>query len=734
MHTKQCFVFLLFLMAAVVVQAKDSLAGHACWHRECSDTSYIGKLSLDLQMKTAKTRRWHPTNRHEVMPIRPDEKQHASTSRHTHVIMKLRGNDTDFVIDSLRRSGITVYGRLGNFVTASLPVGDIGRVAACRHIQGITSGGRAQVATDKSRVMCHVDEVLHAVEGDTTGLPRAFTGKGVTIALIDTGFDFQHPAFKDAEGRLRIKAVYNPYGGAGNAAYDQEGSLLPGTVYDTPELIARLTADRQGESIEDGEASHGSHTTGIAAGRHHRSWGGMAPDADLVLCMFMPSVGDTIPADMDMDNTAAIAHSLMFLVGYARQTGQPMVVNMSLYSQDGPHNGRGYMPELIDAACAEGVRVVLSSCNLAHVPVHVHKVFNGSDDVLRTFARTTTPRCHSYSFGYFRTLVPCTVRGCIVDTLTMTKVFDTGPLYSDDSEEQRHTIYIHTDDGSPLAAYFDGELEMAVNEDEALGQTAFAALIQGNMLQPHYLFSFEVTAQEGGELDVFNQTYEGLSSFGKEGYEDGLYDMSLSDWASSSSAITVGAFVSSAVNRQWNRHVDESFAFTPGEIGYFSAYGTSLNGMSVPTVCAPGLHVTSCFNHYCLSEEDIPLVLEEMQWGGYIYGANAGTSMSAPCVAGILALWLEADPSLTQEQLKDIIAHTSTKDAFVSQSPERWGSGKINALAGLRRVLGIDSGIDPMKAPETTDNALFTLQGIRIDSRHLQPGVYIRGRKAVVCR
>ena len=728
MNFKQCIVLIPLLMATVVVQSWSRTICRAAWPAS-GDSSCVGKLSLNLQMKTAKTRRISPANRYETTP-----QGAPSTTPKIHVMMKLQGDHPDVVVDSLRRSGITVYGRLGNIVTASLSESDMSRVASNHCIQGITSGGRVQLATDQSRMLCHVDEVLQATAGDQTGLPRAFTGKGVTIGMIDTGFDFQHPAFRDADGRLRIKAVYNPYGGTGNAAYDQNGHLLPGTVYDTPEMIEQLTADRQGEPIDDGDASHGSHTTGIAAGRHHHPWGGMAPDADIVLCMFLPAVGDTNAVDADMDSEAAIANALMYLVGYAHQSHQPMVVNMSLYSQDGPHNGRGYMPELLDAVCAEGLHVVLSSCNLAHVPVHIHQVFRGDGDVLKTFARTTTSRCNSYSFGYFRTLVPATVRGCIVDTLTMTKVFETDLLYSDDPQEERRTVYINTEDGSMLAHYFDGELEVAVNEDANLGQTAFAALIQGTMRQPHYLFSFEVTAPEGSELDVFNQTYEGLSSFGQEGYEDGLYDMSLSDWTSCPSVITVGAFVSSAVNRQWNRYVDESFAFTVGEIGYFSAYGTSLNGVSVPTVCGPGLHVTSCLNHYNLSDADLPLVLEEMQWNGYIYGANAGTSMSAPCVAGILALWLEADPTLTQEQLKDLIAHTSTTDHFVSQCPERWGNGKINALAGLRRVLGIDSGIDHPQAPEYTDNALYTLQGIRVGGRRLPKGVYIQGRKAVVCR
>ena len=59
-----------------------------------------------------------------------------------HVMMKLQGDHPDVVVDSLRRSGITVYGRLGNIVTASLSESDMSRVASNHCIQGITSGGR----------------------------------------------------------------------------------------------------------------------------------------------------------------------------------------------------------------------------------------------------------------------------------------------------------------------------------------------------------------------------------------------------------------------------------------------------------------------------------------------------------------------------------------------------------------------------------------------------------------
>ena len=69
------------------------------------------------------------------------------------------------------------------------------------------------LATDVSRRESRVADILQPT-GDV--LPQAYTGKGVIVGVIDTGFDFQHPVFKDAEGRSRIKAVYNPFGGSGS--------------------------------------------------------------------------------------------------------------------------------------------------------------------------------------------------------------------------------------------------------------------------------------------------------------------------------------------------------------------------------------------------------------------------------------------------------------------------------------------------------------------------------------
>ena len=62
--------------------------------------------------------------------------------------------------------------------------------------------------------------------------------------------------------------------------------------------------------------------------------------------------------------------------------------------------------------------------------------------------------------------------------------------------------------------------------------------------------------------------------------------------------------------------------------------------------------------------------------------------MSAPAVAGAVALWLQADPSLTVNDVRNVLQLTSRKDSFVNSGySERWGAGKLDAYAGLRYVL-----------------------------------------------
>ena len=123
-----------------------------------------------------------------------------------------------------------------------------------------------------------------------------------------------------------------------------------------------------------------------------------------------------------------------------------------------------------------------------------------------------------------------------------------------------------------------------------------------------------------------------------------------------------------------------------------------------------------------------------MQWQGYPYGAMSGTSMSCPTVSGIIALWLQADPTLTLDEIKEVLAATSRNDEFTAASPIKWGYGKIDAAAGIEYIKGMTSiSTVSHDNPKVDSNLWFDITGRSYNSKPTAPGIYINsGRKVVI--
>ena len=91
-------------------------------------------------------------------------------------------------------------------------------------------------------------------------------------------------------------------------------------------------------------------------------------------------------------------------------------------------------------------------------------------------------------------------------------------------------------------------------------------------------------------------------------------------------------------------------------------------GLIRPDISAPGKNVTS---------------LNYQTGTGYV--AYDGTSMATPCVAGVLALLLDADPELTPAELDSIIELTAV-NAGNTVKNNITGSGRIDALAAVNAL------------------------------------------------
>lgn len=124
-----------------------------------------------------------------------------------------------------------------------------------------------------------------------------------------------------------------------------------------------------------------------------------------------------------------------------------------------------------------------------------------------------------------------------------------------------------------------------------------------------------------------------------------------------------------------------------GKGGVASVDGEEFNWEDRPTVTAPGVDIistrASLSSLSALSITDDSEVMDPNHVP--YYTSMSGTSMSAPHISGVVALMLEANPSLTWREVKTILQDTATN----MPGREAWevGAGYVNAYAAVQAVV-----------------------------------------------
>lgn len=701
-----------------------------------------GKLTPQAQISIAKQKTHATRSGRQLAP--------AEGGKKVMLVVKVSPENAAQTFCQMKAAGAVVRTKLGQQATVSIPADSVPALERIKGVLRIDSGHKGRLKTDKARQATGVSLLNGPTLPDGATL---YSGKGVNICLIDVGIDFQHPAFKDSLGRSRIKCVYlnNSDEGRKFTVSDPEAGdyTFPGSVFDTPELIASLTTDVSGEY-------HGTHTAAIAAGTlSPQGFGGMAPDADLVL----------IPAgyfdeDLYDDEEDVIEEALAFAVAYANQSDQPTVLSASLNSHAGAHDGSSSVTQAIEAA-SESLIPVFSAGNEGGYPIHLYQKFTSDKKSVKTLMLGITD---DYS-GRHEMMNMINVTGItrtgsqVSVQLTLKSVSKIGSLKTVwQSEPVTATLggdmesqIVSSDDDTTLGKYFDGEVALAAG-DNGDGRLAVSVMAEGGtdptgMIQM-YLFELIISGENGTEIDLWDDYagFGGRNYIGLSGYEDGDSDISGGDWTSTERVVSVGAYCTNTLQRNYDGTTtdtskpedEDEEPFVLDDIAWFSSYGESFNGVAQPTVCAPGVNIVSAMSQYAFDDD----ADESMLWQGGAYTAESGTSMACPVVAGIVALWLEAAPTLSLDEVKEVMANSSDNDNFTSGKPIRWGYGKINAKGGIDYINASISGIanNTANSSSLTDDAIYDLSGRRVSvasassvTSVLPKGIYVRnGRKFVV--
>ena len=293
-----------------------------------------------------------------------------------------------------------------------------------------------------------------------------------------------------------------------------------------------------------------------------------------------------------------------------------------------------------------------------------------------------------------------------------------------------------------FAKAFDGYVTAASAIDPETGRYYAMAQImtsdnQKDNKDGNYKLALLITSKKAGQrVEVYSDAqFIYFDSNKQEGFVSGTRNGSISDMACAANIVTVGSY---NVRNHWssldgfvygyNKRGDED-DFPEGEASRFSSFGTLADGRNLPHVCAPGASIISSVNTYAVENTDLgytDMALQgRLEKGGkkYYWHQSLGTSMATPVVAGAIALWLEANPSLTVKDVIRIIQQTARKDNYVTNTgdPVQWGAGKFDAYAGLKQVLKEKetNGINGVRYAESQAVPVITMTGERSFSAFL---------------
>lgn len=647
--------------------------------------------------------------------------------------------DTKAIETHLKAIGAHPQGTIGRYIMVSTPVDVVDQIAAIEGVTFISKGPSVSQKTLVSREVTGVSKI-HA---GTAPLPQAFTGKDVVVGVIDGGFDFSHPAYKDAEGNLRIKAYYTP--GMTLREGDQpivtlEGTELAGKVFTTPEDILKEEFDTNGDS-------HGSHCAATAAGSTFEWAGGMAPEADLILCAYVKTDKEGIDDKIGFMGYN-VMQSILYIRDYAKRVGKPYIVSMSLNTHEGPHDGTSFTSDMLNQLALEGTNMTLAASNEGAYDCYINYTF-AANDTLHTICNGKEMQASAYT----RTPGEISFQIGICDKDTQTEVWRSEPLRSenggcsfdlgygetygsDTTTDQYEDIKNHlgTVLNNALATFSVGKLED--------GRAKMHYELAGDMPENHY-FVFHIACPENSIVDLWGDN--GTSYSAKEGsdyYTAGSSSVSMGDWCTGGNIITIGSWVAKTsitnIKGETPTPREGEIGAGVGSFSPFSSYGTDLNGHNHPFASTPGSLIISALNHHnptYFDEGPGAKNVTAKDANGFTWGAMSGTSMATPTAAGIIALWLQAKPTLTYEEIKETIIATSNKDEYTEATPIRFGHGKIDAYKGLLHILGIPTSI-PTLSKHQPEGVTFRINGGQLFIDGAEDGTPIRiysinGRLAV---
>lgn len=593
------------------------------------------------------------------------------------ISLLVKGNLSEIKLLTAQVGGHYKYGH-GNIASVEIPVKNLNAFQASPVIQQIDNANtKGTSLMDTARLRNNVDSI-HA---GYAPLANSLKGSGVVMGIIDGGIYWQHADFRNpADNTTRIRYIW-----------DQEVNLTPTRPqpynYGSDWNWLDIDLGNCGHIPPLNDFGHGTCVAGIAAGNGYSVQGtqydgtltGIAPESDII----------AVRVKNDDNFTTNVADAVDYIFKKADAMGKPCVINTSIGTYYGSHDGGDLATQMIETLLDErdGRVLVAAGGNAGHIPHHL------SYDI---------PADSAYTFFKY-------------NSASQDAYFD---LWADTADFNNASFTVGCNDafGSDLgrlryytAAPILGVLidTMLYNSSNALlGRVYILAQLQEGKYHVEFLVEnisssqhlWRLQTQGSGKFDLWSSaalmggadmtsTLQGNPIlYANYRHPDSLKTI-VSSWQCSDKVITVGNYSNRAgyLDRDstYQNLTIAPYNEVVGKRFETSSFGPTRDNRLKPDIMATG-STTICTGDSTYIALAVSASNRVKVYITKKHVRNGGTSMASPVVAGVAALYLQKRPNATYQEVKDAITLTAKKDNFTgaTDNPE-YGHGKLNGFAAL---------------------------------------------------
>jgi subtilisin family serine protease len=548
-------------------------------------------------------------------------------------------------------------------VTARIPVDKVEEIRQKTFVKSLKASQRMRPC---------LESTLAEIGGNSNALldgTLAGGGKGVIVGIIDFGMDFAHKNFLDENGQSRVLGIWDQTTKQNPKSPSQYGYDY-GTLYTQDDINAALTQPDPYKALGYGPSpddlvqtgAHGTYVADAAAGNGNGSVGsvgkGVAPNADIVFVEASTKCVPTSDASVvgsSFGDSVQLAEAIRFIFAFAEKHKRPCVINLSMGTNGGPHDGTTLVEKWIDCLVSQAPNraVVIAAANMFGKKLHAAgkvstdkpvelkwQIFPG--DLTNNEMEVWYSKDDRFDVEVIRPDDNIPLAGARFGEVREFPVWEHGTIVvanrQNDSCNGDNTINI----------FLDHELSPGTWTVRLIGASVknggFHAWIERDENGPT---QFKL-AEPGASYQIDDSVTLGSIACGKKSIVVGSYD-----------------------------------AHQTGEpLSVTSSSGQTRDDRKKPELSAPGEHVLAAYSSTRVRRNTL-----------------SGTSMSAPAVAGVVGLMLaEAKSrrvSLLADDIRDILIRTARKEPPTvggHWDPEygfwhpRYGFGRVSATGAVAAV------------------------------------------------